>query len=315
MRLFLGVDGGQSSTVAVIADESGRVLGAGSGGPCNHVAAAEGRAKFARAMTECLGGACRVAGLDTQTVSFEAACLGFSGGVADKDAYSREVIRSAAFKITIDAEIALTGATAGQPGIIVIAGTGSIAFGRNGKGKLGRAGGWGYVFGDEGGAFDIARQALRAALATEEGWGPKTALHASLLSATGAKTANQLMHEWYTAFDRAKVAKFAPLVDVAADGGDSVAQAVLQMAGRQLGELAGRVYRTLFKPGELVQVSYIGGVFKSSLLTKALRAAVAAETECEISQPRWPPAAGAVWEALGMAGIRVELSEIPRIKN
>lgn len=173
MSLFLGIDGGQSSTVGLIADEGGRVLGHGRGGPCNHVAASEGRAKFKRAILECLDEACRAAGLDLSTVEFEAACLGFSGGATDKEAYSREFIRSKSFKITHDAEIALTGATAGDPGVIVIAGTGSIAFGKNANGTTKRAGGWGYAFGDEGGAFDVAKQALRAALAMEEGWGKR----------------------------------------------------------------------------------------------------------------------------------------------
>ena len=123
-RLYLGVDGGQTGTVALIADESGRVIGRGSGGPCNHVGAAEGRAKFVGAVGQCLKEACRIAGLDEETVSFSAACLGLSGGAEDKELYARELIRSSKFKFTHDAEIALAGATGGEPGIIVIAGTG-----------------------------------------------------------------------------------------------------------------------------------------------------------------------------------------------
>src|ERR1700735_156549 len=107
MKLFLGVDGGQSRTTALIGDEEGRVLGAGAGGPCNHAGAEEGRQKLAR------GGGGSV-----------------GGGPA------------------------LAGATAGKPGIVMIAGTGSIAFGRNAGGRTARAGGWGFIFGDEGGAFD-----------------------------------------------------------------------------------------------------------------------------------------------------------------
>src|SRR5579863_9715345 len=165
--LFLGVDGGQSSTTALVGDESGRVVGVGRGGPCNHVGKAEGREKFFRAVRECL----REAGFGG--AEFEAACLGFSGGAADKDAYVRESIKAKRYVITHDAFIALVGATAGEPGVVTIAGTGSIAFGRNGEGKTARAGGWGYVFGDEGGGFDLVRQALRAVLRHEEGWGAK----------------------------------------------------------------------------------------------------------------------------------------------
>src|SRR5947209_3167873 len=83
---------------------------------------------------------------------------------------------------------ALAGATRSGQGIITIAGTGSIAFGRNPAGRTARAGGWGYIFGDEGGGFDIARQATRAILRLEEGWGPPTALRETLLAATGSET-------------------------------------------------------------------------------------------------------------------------------
>ena len=169
-HLFLGVDGGQSSTTAIIGDESGRILGAGSGGPCNHVGAAEGRQKLVRAVNECVAKACGQAGLDPATVAFESACFGMSGGPDDKQAILQEILRARRLLTTTDAVIALAGATAGQAGIITIAGTGSIAFGRNARGETARAGGWGYVFGDEGGGFDITRQALRAALRMEESW-------------------------------------------------------------------------------------------------------------------------------------------------
>ena len=81
----------------------------------------------------------------------------------------------------------------------MIAGTGSFCFGRNGAGQTARAGGWGYVFGDEGGGFDLSRQAVRAGLRFEEGWGPPTALRAMLLEATGAVDMNDLLHRMYTA--------------------------------------------------------------------------------------------------------------------
>ena len=84
MRLFLGVDGGQSSTTVLIGDESGRVLGAGEAGPCNHAGVEEGRARFERAVNEGIAAACAQAGLDAATVRFESACFGMSGGPEDK---------------------------------------------------------------------------------------------------------------------------------------------------------------------------------------------------------------------------------------
>jgi len=305
MSLFLGVDGGQSSTVALIADETGRVLGSGRGAPCYHVA---------RAIGDSLGEACQQAGLRVEDVAFEAACLGFSGGTADKDAYTREFIRSNFFKITHDAEIALTGATAGAPGIIVIAGTGSIAFGRNADGRFARAGGWGYIFGDEGGAFDLVRQALRAVLKMEEGWGPATFLRSGLLERTGAAGGNELMHDWHNRLDRPAVAALAPLIDEAAQAGDAVAWEILVNAGRELAALVSALHRNHFKPDEIVLVCQVGRVVTSKMLTGALTRSVQSATGCTPTPPLFPPAAGALLEALRMVGNRATLSRLPSIK-
>ena len=248
-RYYLGVDGGQSSTTALIADENGRIVGIGRAGPCNHVSGDEARAKFKAVLQDCLEQARQSLADDFRTQDFAGACLGFSGGPEDKEAYSRELIRAHHLKVVNDAEIALSGATGGRPGIIVIAGTGSISFGRNAAGKSARAGGWGYIFGDEGGAFDITRRALRAALQWEEGWGTVTSLHASLLAATDSKSANQLLHHFYSGKERKAVAALAPLVTEAAESGDMVAQGILVKAARALAQYASGVHRALFALG------------------------------------------------------------------
>ena len=229
MRLFLGVDGGQSGTTAIVGDETGRILGRGEGGPCNHAQAVEGRAKLERAVSVSVAGACGQAGVDAAAVRFAAACFGMSGGPEDKQAILERILRTERLMVTTDAVIALAGATATGQGIITIAGTGSIAFGRNGEGRTVRAGGWGYVFGDEGGAFDIVRQALRAALRMEEGWGPPTSLRAALLEATASRSANEALHTLYSSeWPRSRAAALAPLVDAAAGEGDRVAGEILR---------------------------------------------------------------------------------------
>src|SRR3954468_23117127 len=139
MKLYLGVDGGQSGTTAVIGDETGRVLGTGEAGPCNHAAAGEGRAKLERAVRGSVAGACAQAGLDPDTVEFEAACFGMSGGPDDKRDILAGILRTGRLIVTNDAVIALAGATSDGVGIITIAGTGSIAFGRNREGRSVRA--------------------------------------------------------------------------------------------------------------------------------------------------------------------------------
>ena len=313
-RYFLGVDGGQSSTTALIGDDTGSIIGFGRGGPCNHVGAAEGRAKFLSAIGGCVRQACDAAGL--ASAEFAAACLGFSGGPADKEALVRELISATHLTVTHDALIALSGACAGDPGLIAIAGTGSIAFGRNAAGTTARAGGWGYIFGDEGSAFDITRQGLRAALRHEEGWGPRTALHGILLETAGSRDANELLHWFYTAdWPRSRVARLSKLVDEAAGSGDPVAQQIIDGAARDLAGLAAAVRGQLFAAGEQARVAYIGGVFRSERLRERFRMLVELEEGNRFGAPAMGPAAGALIEAYRAAGLRPELKNLPEIEK
>ncbi|HTS29929.1 MAG TPA: BadF/BadG/BcrA/BcrD ATPase family protein [Bryobacteraceae bacterium] len=308
MKLFLGVDGGQSGTTALIGDETGRVLGSGEAGPCNHAGASEGRARLERAMTESLAAACRAAGLDAAALEFSAACFGMSGGPEDKREILARIVQAKRWIVTHDAATALAGATADGHGIVTIAGTGSIAYGRSPDGRDARTGGWGYIFGDEGSAFDIARQALRAALRMEEGWGPATVLRDALLEATGAENANDVLHRFYTPeWPRSRVATLAPQVDAAALAGDSVADQILAGAAQQLAMLAVSVRDQLWRPGDPVEVAYIGGVFESGRVRERFRMLVELEAGSRCRPPRHDPSAGALLAAYRAEGLNPEL--------
>jgi N-acetylglucosamine kinase len=308
MKLFLGVDGGQSGTVAAIGDETGRVLGEGAAGPANHATGAAGRAKLERAVRESVGQAAAQAGLDAAGLEFESACFGMSGGPDDKREILGATVRAARLVVTTDAAVALAGATVSGLGIVVIAGTGSMALGRNGQGRTARAGGWGYAFGDEGGAFDLVRQAARAALRMEEGWGPATSLRAALLDATGSTGANEMLHRFYTPeWERPRVAALAPLVDGAAGEGDPVALHIVNQGAQELAHLAAAVRAQLWKPGELVEVAYAGGVFQSPLLRERFRLLAEMEDANRVAPPQYPPHLGALIEAYRAAAMTVEL--------
>jgi N-acetylglucosamine kinase-like BadF-type ATPase len=295
------VDGGQTSTIAVIGDESGLVLGAGSAGPCNQAAAA---------VRDCVAAACQKAGLNPDGVRFDSACLGFSGGAEDKRAIVEELVCATRIAVTNDAVIALSGATRGEPGIIAIAGTGSIAFGRNAAGKTARAGGWGYVFGDEGGAFDLVRQALAAVLRCEEGWGPATLLKNELLEATGAASGLEMLHLFYTAdFPHDRIAAYAPLVDAAAAEGDEVAAKILERAARNLAEIVSVVRERLFRWNETVQVAYAGGVFHSVTLRERLREIVEGDGVTRCGPALHHPVIGALIEAYQASGLSPEIRD------
>jgi N-acetylglucosamine kinase-like BadF-type ATPase len=308
-RFFLGVDGGQSSTTAIIGDESGRVLGVGRGGPSNHVRAEEGPGKLLLAVRGSLRSACEQAGLDVDGIRFRSACLGFSGGPTDKEALLRQILPVDRLQVTDDALIALAGATAGEPGVVVISGTGSIAFGRNLEGRTARAGGWGYLFGDEGGGFWIARQAIRAARRWEEGWGLPTSLRARLLDATGARSINDLLHRCYTPeFPRPRIASLSILVNHAAEAGDPAAFEILDTAARELALLVIAVEGQLFADGKPTLVTYAGGAFGSRILLGRFRNWMASEEGVRVMPPVYGPAVGALLEAYRSQGLEPALS-------
>jgi len=293
---FLGVDGGQTSTTAIIGDDSGRVLGIGRGGPV-------GPANFIDAVTTSLSAACSEAGLAAGSVRFTSACLGFSGGQADKQAILGQMLASDRMLVTDDATIALSGALSGEPGIVVIAGTGSIAFGRNAQGHTARAGGWGYLFGDEGGGFWMVREAMRAALRWEEGWGSPTALRAMFLDATGARNMNDLMHRFYTPeFPRARIASLSLVVNCAVENGDRVAREILGEAARELARLAHAIQDQLFALGDSVRCAYVGGVFHSRTLLAHFRDELGRKPGLVAAPPIHSPAVGALLEAYRAVG-------------
>jgi len=186
---------------------------------------------------------------------------------------------------------------------VAIGGTGSIAFAQNARGETARAGGWGYLFGDEGGAFDIVRQALRAVLREHEGWGARTALTPALIEAGSASDANELLHTFYTPdWPRQRIAGLAEIVDRIAEEGDPTAIGILQNAARELALLVGSVRRQLWREGEAVRVAWVGGVFRSTTLLERFRTLVSLEENTTCEAPKHGPAIGALLLAYRAAG-------------
>jgi N-acetylglucosamine kinase-like BadF-type ATPase len=313
VMMFLGIDGGQSSTIAVVGDETGHILGWATSGPCNHTSGDEGRRKFIRVLRECVGHAAERAGMNPdQPLHFRAACLGMSGGAEDKAGLLGEVFSADHSVVTHDGRIALAGALAGQPGILVIAGTGSFVYGESAAGEPARAGGWGYIFGDEGGAFHIVRQALRAALREQEGWGPRTALTPALVEAAGATDPNHALHVFYTPdWPRSRVAQLAKLVSRIAEEGDPVATGILHNEAQQLATYTAAVRHRLWADDEIVPVSRTGGVFGSEILLERFRTLIELDGFTKCREPIHSPAGGAFILALRAAGISAVPGAVP----
>jgi N-acetylglucosamine kinase-like BadF-type ATPase len=192
----------------------------------------------------------------------------------------------------------------GDPGVIVIAGTGSIAYGENERGESARAGGWGYIFGDEGGGFDIVRQALRAILREHEGWGPRTALTPALLESTETTDPNQTLHRLYTPeWPRSRTATLAMVVSRIAEEGDPVAVQILQGAAHNLAMLAASVRRQLWGENVFSKVAWIGGVFSSPIVLERFRMLAELDGDVSAAAPIHSPAIGALLRAWRSAGL------------
>ena len=309
MKLFLGVDGGASSTRAVIGDDDGHVIATADGGPSNHVAAAEGRQRLLGALRDSVGVACRQLGLKLADTVFEAAFFGLTGGQGGKRPVIEELIHIRQIGLSDDSLIALVGALRGRPGVVTIAGTGCISFGRNDAGQIARAGGWGFAFGDEGGGFDLTRQALRAALRFEEGWGPPTILHEMLRRAVGLDDIRLVQRKFYGAdYSRDSIAGLSRLVDAAAALDDRVALRILRTAARQLAKITRIVRKQLFTHNECVTVAYVGGVFRSEILRSEFMRLLTAHGRHNVVAPVHEPAIGALIEAYRLAGRMISIS-------
>jgi N-acetylglucosamine kinase-like BadF-type ATPase len=200
---------------------------------------------------------------------------------------------------------ALACVTAGKPGVVVIAGTGTIAYGENRRSRKAQASGWGYLLGDEGGGFWIARQAITAACRAWDGRAEPTRLTRLLLSAAGARDLWALHELIYSeSMPRSDIAALAGVVPEAAAAGDRAARRILREAGRELGLAAGVVAKKLGMHRGAAAVGMVGGVFRGSA---QVRAAFRREVRRHVpkvvfAEPRFAPVMGSVLLALKLAG-------------
>jgi len=273
----VGVDGGGTKTEAVIMDADLRVIGEGRSGASNPLRV--GIANAAAAVREAMDSACAAA--KVRRTDLEAAEVGL-GGTRRKEL--RERMRETLLPLGIhdlevvtDADIALYGATDGAPGVVVIAGTGSICCGMNARGKKFCAGGWGPIAGDEGAGAWIARRALRAVAWASDGRGPQTLLTDLACNYFHVSTADDLTTAIYApTITNERIAGFGKDVVEAAKLKDPTAEQIITDGGRELGVAVVAVIRALQMEREEFQIAHVGGVFRASgeLILKPLRAEV-----------------------------------------
>jgi N-acetylmuramic acid 6-phosphate etherase len=264
--LLLGIDGGGSHTVALLADTNGTVLGRGEAGPSN--VQAVGTDRGLAAINEAMAMAFAAAGRSREPAA--AAWLGLAG--ADRPEEQRLIVdwaRRAGLaehvEVSGDARLLLAAGTPEGWGVAVVAGTGSIAFGRAPDDRTSRSGGWGYVLGDEGSAYALSVAALHAVARAADGRGPATALTERFLAHLGLTQPSDLIGAVYrSGRDRAALAALAPLVLAAAEAGDSVADALVEEGAWELAEAVVAAARPLGLERGPLPVALTGGLLLES---------------------------------------------------
>jgi N-acetylglucosamine kinase-like BadF-type ATPase len=296
-ELYLGVDGGQSHTEAVIASRDGHVLGRGNGGPSNHAEQPGGRERLRRAIEDSVGGALRAAGAGTiESTVFTSAHCAMTGGADYKEEIISSVLHAKRLKIGHDAPAALYGSMGVGQGVVVIAGTGSVAYGEDGTGASLRVGGWGFLFGDEGAGFWVAAEGLRRSIHYLDGIGEPTSLGELALSHFSAVDLHMLVLAVYNdEISRDRLASFAKVVHRAAVEGDAVALAVINSGATYLAQLATTTARRLSLKDEATRVACVGGMFRGDLMRTAFAGSLSMQLPgAHIVEPRFDPAIGAL---------------------
>ena len=255
----VGVDGGATRIRCVLADEEGRTLAQSEGG-AGLLGAGEDRAVADRIVEQ----AKHLASESGASLPIDALCAGLAG-VAGRPAAREYVelrVREAAVARSVliapDYEVAFLDAFGHGEGILIIAGTGSVAVGRAGEDPLVRVGGWGSLMGDEGSGYRVGLSGVRAAIRASEDRNPTSSLTGSLFGAIGVESARQVF-EWSKGVTKAEVAALAPRVIEEADRGDEVARQIAARAVEGLVQHAEALARNV-PLAEHPAVAVVGGL-------------------------------------------------------
>ena len=277
MNYILGVDGGGTKTLALLGDSDGNVLARGVSGASNYNAVG-----FAAACSA-LESAIHLARKEYPG-EIAALCLGLAGAGRKEDLerfenWAIDKFPKTKIKVVNDAEVLLLSDVPSGPALALICGTGSIVYGRTVTGELIRAGGWGYLFGDEGSGYAIGLAALRAVMQAYDKRGSETLLSELVLARYGLSTPPELVPTIYgSESPRSELATLSDLVEQAAGRGDSVAIAILEESSRDLARAIAAVYPKLgtssvplvITGGTILHGRYLKQAFHRACLTQRL---------------------------------------------
>ena len=265
MAFYLGVDAGGSQTECAVGDDQA-ILGRSTATSCKVQKVGEDAAR--KALQQGVREACPKAGIKPQQLTHS--CIGVAGA---SDARAALVVHrmmrdlvGGEVDVVGDNAIALEAAFRTGPGVIAIAGTGSIVFGRNERGETARAGGWGPVISDEGSAEWIGRRAAAAAVRAVD-TGQSTTLTKATLEAWHVATRDDIVR-LANGYPRPDFAALYPHVLHAALDGDVLARDLLLQAGTEIAALTKIVIRKLWPGRHAVRVCVAGGVFSSAAIVR-----------------------------------------------
>jgi N-acetylglucosamine kinase-like BadF-type ATPase len=302
-HFWLGIDGGGTNCRAAIVGHDGKLLGEGQAEAANLIRV--GLDKAVASVTKAVSQACDRAGIETAQIT--AACIGLAG--VSQPGYHQQMLEALKKALPIpeisletDARVALAGATNNSPGVVIIAGTGSIACGVNAHGQFARSGGWGPIMGDEGSGSYIGRRALEAVMMDWDHRGKPTSMREPVLKHFGVSTPPELTTVIYDSSAKekgevpARIAQLSRVAVKAAQEGDQVAQEILTAAAKELAKTTIAVIKQLRMEQDTFRVAYVGGVFEAGeLILKPLREEIQKiAPNAELAPPMDSPVIGAV---------------------
>lgn len=261
-RYVIGLDAGGTKTVCLLADAEGRTIGMGRGGGAN--LQTEGELQVEKVLHGVIDEA--VGGRD---IRIAAVCLGMAGADRLGDTtVVHGILRRLGFRTDVvvvnDALVALVAGAGDNPGIVIVSGTGSITYGVNQRRMAARAGGWGFMVGDEGSGYWIGRHAVTAALRERDGRGPRTILTTLVCDHFRVANPEQLVRQVYDRGMRPQaIASLGALVELARQRGDVIAAEILNGAAEHLTKAAQSVASRLEMRGDRFVTVLAGGMFRA----------------------------------------------------
>lgn len=317
--IFAGIDVGGTATKCLLVSEDNQVLAEVKTGPANYQVV--GLEKAVAEIKQAVENACRVADI----AEIDILGIGLAGAGREQDIQAFKKVLSCQLEkvkqlyITDDGEIAVMGAHAGNPGLVVIAGTGSMVYGLSRTGQTIRAGGWGPILGDEGSGFWIGLMALKQIIKAEEGRGMTTSLVKPVLNEFNISNLWQELVPfiYQQRLPRKKIASLAPLVIKEMEAGDQIAKKII-LTG--IKELASTVYSISERLNEQeIEVAVSGGLFSNSFIYEEFSRILTGTAEgygiferktqhgyqYRVIRPKFQPVYGAILLALKSTGYAI----------